>query len=103
MDATNLERNLFLASQVMELQRPSVVALNMVDAAATRALTVDPDKLRASWAARSSGLGPRPAGIADLQAALEIARDPAGRFRASRSCPASPPVRLHRLPVPGAL
>ena len=33
VDATNLERNLFLASQVLELKCPIVVALNMIDMA----------------------------------------------------------------------
>src|SRR3712207_9399818 len=33
IDAQNLERNLFLASQVLELGLPTVVALNQVDAA----------------------------------------------------------------------
>ena len=34
VDATNLERNLYLVSQVLELGLPMVLALNMVDLAA---------------------------------------------------------------------
>ena len=34
VDASNLERNLFLVSQVLDLHRPTVVALNMTDVAA---------------------------------------------------------------------
>ena len=41
VDATNLERNLFLASQVLELGTPTLVALNMSDAARRQGLTID--------------------------------------------------------------
>ncbi|HEX8832157.1 MAG TPA: FeoB small GTPase domain-containing protein, partial [Longimicrobium sp.] len=41
LDAQNLERNLFLATQVLELGLPTVVALNQVDAAAAAGLRVD--------------------------------------------------------------
>ncbi|MCU0626609.1 MAG: ferrous iron transport protein B [Gemmatimonadaceae bacterium] len=40
-DATQLERNLFLVSQVLELGLPVLVALNQVDAAADLGITVD--------------------------------------------------------------
>jgi len=40
-DAANLERNLFLASQVLELGLPTVVALNQVDAAEAAGIHVD--------------------------------------------------------------
>src|SRR5487761_1897255 len=33
VDATNLERNLFLTSQILELKGPVIVALNMMDMA----------------------------------------------------------------------
>ncbi|HEX2093278.1 MAG TPA: ferrous iron transport protein B [Longimicrobiaceae bacterium] len=41
VDAQNLERNLFLASQVLELGLPTVVALNQVDAAQAAGLRID--------------------------------------------------------------
>ena len=41
VDASNLERNLYLVSQVLELARPTVVALNMVDIAGQRGMTID--------------------------------------------------------------
>jgi ferrous iron transport protein B len=40
-DAANLERNLFLASQVLELGLPTVIALNQVDAAEAAGIHVD--------------------------------------------------------------
>ncbi|MBW3573149.1 MAG: ferrous iron transport protein B, partial [Gemmatimonadetes bacterium] len=41
LDAQNLERNLFLATQVLELGLPTVVALNQVDAATAAGLRID--------------------------------------------------------------
>ncbi|MBP7147751.1 MAG: ferrous iron transport protein B [Acidobacteria bacterium] len=41
IDASNPERNLFLLSQLLELGRPLVVALNMTDAARRRGLELD--------------------------------------------------------------
>lgn len=46
VDATNLERNLFLASQVLELECPVIVALNMIDMAAHEGIHIDVKKLR---------------------------------------------------------
>ena len=45
VDATHLGRNLFLASQVCELGLPVVIALNQVDAAAARGITIDVPEL----------------------------------------------------------
>jgi ferrous iron transport protein B len=41
VDAANLERNLFLTSQVLELGLPTVVALNQVDAAEAAGIRID--------------------------------------------------------------
>ncbi len=41
VDASNLERNLFLVSQVLSLGLPTVVALNMVDLARERQVEID--------------------------------------------------------------
>ncbi len=46
VDASNLERNLYLVSQVLELGRPTVLALNMVDVAAEKGLTLNIERLR---------------------------------------------------------
>src|SRR3954451_18805608 len=42
VDASNLQRNLYLVSQMIELGRPMVIALNMMDVAARRGLDVSP-------------------------------------------------------------
>ena len=44
--ANNLERNLYLLSQVLELGRPLVIALSMVDVAQGNGLRIDLDRLR---------------------------------------------------------
>lgn len=45
VDASNLERNLYLAAQLIELERPMVLALNMSDVAHTMGFSYDIDKL----------------------------------------------------------
>ena len=74
VDASNLERNLYLVSQVLELGRPTVVALNMIDIAEARGMKIDVARL-------SSRLGipvvpiqaNKHRGLAELKAALERA------------------------------
>jgi ferrous iron transport protein B len=46
LDATQLSRNLYFASQILELDTPVVVALNMADELAKRGETIDLDALR---------------------------------------------------------
>ena len=48
VDASNLSRNLYLVSQILELQRPVVVALNMVDVAESKGMRLDVERLRAN-------------------------------------------------------
>jgi len=48
LDATNLERNLYLLAQIAELRLPMVVALNMVDVAEARSMRVDPAVLQSA-------------------------------------------------------
>lgn len=48
VDATNLRRNLFLASQVLEIGLPVVIALNMTDLLETQGITLDMPQLAAA-------------------------------------------------------
>lgn len=48
VNATLLRRNLFLVSQLLELGKPVIVALNMSDAAEARGLSVDAERLSAN-------------------------------------------------------
>ena len=45
VDATNLERNLYLTAQLLELERPTVVALNFMDEVVKRGDKIDVDRL----------------------------------------------------------
>ncbi len=71
LDASNLTRNLYLVSQVLELGLPTVVAVNMLDVAESRGVKID-------WKALEERLGVpvvptqavRHVGIADLKAAI---------------------------------
>ena len=53
VDASNLERNLYLVVQILELQIPVLIALNMTDMAETIGFEIDSDNL-------SEGLGGAP-------------------------------------------
>jgi ferrous iron transport protein B len=46
VDATNLERNLIFTLQLLELERPVILVMNMVDLAKKKGITVDYAKLR---------------------------------------------------------
>ncbi|HEX8142552.1 MAG TPA: ferrous iron transport protein B [Pyrinomonadaceae bacterium] len=45
VDATNLERNLYLATQLLEYGRPLVIALTMIDLAERRGIEIDVERL----------------------------------------------------------
>lgn len=45
IDATNLERNLYLTTQLLETGAPCVLALNMMDLVQKRGINIDPKKL----------------------------------------------------------
>ncbi|NOY09155.1 MAG: ferrous iron transport protein B [Spirochaetes bacterium] len=45
VDASNLERNLFLTTQLLELEIPMIISLNLVDAAEKKNLKIDVDIL----------------------------------------------------------
>lgn len=46
VDASNLERNLYLTTQLIEMQVPMIAVLNMLDMAEKHQLSIDPKKLR---------------------------------------------------------
>lgn len=76
LDSTNLQRNLFLASQVMELGQPMVVALNMIDDADRLGLEFDLPELEAELGCSVVPVSARTGEnldklIATLQAALD--------------------------------
>src|SRR3954467_3293834 len=71
VDASNLQRNLYLVSQLIELGRPMVVALNMMDIARRRGLHLSPEKLEAELGVPVVPVvGHKRKGIDDLKAAV---------------------------------
>lgn len=76
LDASNLRRNLYLLSQVLELGMPTVVAVNMLDVAEGRGVKID-------WKELENRLGVpviptqavRHMGITDLKAAIHRTAD----------------------------
>src|SRR5688500_17213068 len=74
VDASNLQRNLYLVSQMIELGRPMVVALNMTDVAERRGIRVSAETL-----SRELGVpvvpvvGHKHRGIEQLKAAIRRA------------------------------
>jgi ferrous iron transport protein B len=71
-DATNLERNLFLVSQVLELDCPVIVALNMMDMARREGIHIDVAKLRAELGCPVIPISARSGlGLAELKQELE--------------------------------
>jgi ferrous iron transport protein B len=76
VDASNLERNLYLVSQVLELGLPTVIALNMIDLAADRGMTIDVAALRQRLGVPVIELqANRRQGIEELKQALTTAAD----------------------------
>src|SRR5438093_201378 len=71
VDASNLQRNLYLVSQLIELGRPMVVALNMMDIAERRGLHVSAEKLQQKLGVPVVPVvGHKHKGVADLKAAI---------------------------------
>jgi len=74
VDASNLQRNLFLTSQLHDLGIPIIVALNMMDIARERGSEVDPEKLTAALGCAVIPLVARKGeGLDELLAAIESA------------------------------
>lgn len=84
VDASNLERNLYVVSQVLELGLPVVLAVNMVDIAADRGVTLDLARLERQLgvpvvpvqAHRKLGIDKLAAAIAAIPAGSQMSRSP---------------------------
>ncbi|MCA9185341.1 MAG: ferrous iron transport protein B [Pirellulaceae bacterium] len=87
VDASNLERNLFLVSQVLDLQLPTVLALNMTDVAESCGIRIDVRQL-------STRVG---APIVELQAHKRIGLD---ALRSSLEIAMSSPIGERSTPFP---
>jgi ferrous iron transport protein B len=75
VDASNLQRNLYLVSQLIELGRPLVVALNMTDVALRRGINVSAEQLAKELGAPVIPIiGHKQRGIGELKSAIAHAR-----------------------------
>jgi len=84
IDAANLRRNLFMATQVMELGIPVVIALNMIDLAERRGIHIDAAKLEELLdVAVVPVVGSSNTGTQELKAALADAIQQPRKDRAS--------------------
>lgn len=71
INATNLERNLYLASQILDMGLPTVVVLNMMDEVAESGVVIDIDKLQDELGARVIPMvATRKEGLSELQESL---------------------------------
>ncbi len=59
VDASNLQRNLLYASQVIDLGKPVVIALTMMDVVESRGITIDLPKLEAEMGVPVIAINPR--------------------------------------------
>ena len=72
VDASNLERNLYLTAQLIEMQVPMVVAVNMLDAAKHHGISIDLEKLSKELDCPVVGLiASKEKGIEDLKKCIE--------------------------------
>lgn len=85
VDASNLERNLYLTTQLLEMRVPVVVALNMMDIAARRGLKIDAQALQERLGCPVlEVVASRGTGIASLKACI-------AQHRAAGNAPATEP------------
>jgi len=85
LDSSNLEQHLVFAQEVIELGRPTVVALNMVDLAERDGLTLDPAALQSALGVPVvPTVAVRRRGLTELAAAIAEARD---RSQANEAAP----------------
>src|SRR5688572_5427778 len=76
VDASNLERNFYLVSQVLELGLPTVVALNMVDVAKDKGVGLDLEKVAAQVSVKCVPVQANPGiGIGEWTRAIVDAAD----------------------------
>lgn len=91
VDASNLERNFYLVSQVLELGLPTVVALNMVDIAKDKGLELDFEKLSQRLSVKFVSMqANRGIGIPELKQALVAASEATIREQRRISSPFPP-------------
>ena len=107
VDANNLKRNLLFCSQILDLKKPVVVALTMVDLAKRKGIQIDQSELERELGVPVVPVNPRKQkGISQLKKAIEqtasnLYKIPARDFIENKELAAGPIEDLRRL-VPEA-
>jgi ferrous iron transport protein B len=96
IDATNLERNLFLAMQIIELGIPVIVSLNMIDLLHQKGQDIDAAALQRSLGVMSviPTVAKKGRGITDIRKALGAILDASGNL--SKAAPLELPAFLEK-------
>ena len=82
VDASNLERNLYLISQIIDNHLPVVIALNMIDVAQHAGLIIDVQKLSAELGVKIiPTVGSKSIGIDELKTAIASHVEPSRKSR----------------------
>ena len=88
VDSSNLERNLYLATQILELGYPTIIALNMGDVAKAAGKYVDPQQLAKDLGAPVVPMiALRGSGIPELRELLQTLETPASPPKLQLSSP----------------
>jgi len=87
VDASNLERNLYLVLQIIEMGRPALIILNMMDIAKARGISIDLKKLSAELGGVPvvPTVGNRARGGVELKEAIDRSLTSSDDGRADRS------------------
>lgn len=93
VDAANLERNLYLVHQILDLGRPVIIALNMMDMAASAGLKVDAAELEGELGIPVIACeAVHGRGLVELKVAMSRVELPLARHRWDVPAPVAPAV-----------
>ena len=96
MDATNLERNLYLTVQLLELERPLVLALNFMDEVKARGDQIDVERLSKELGVPGgSPSPPRPARVWTSFSRWPTGRCTWGSPMSPTTCTTTSPTTVH--------
>ncbi len=102
LDASNLERNLYLATQIIDLNLPVIFLCNMMDVARQRGLTISLPRLSKAFGVPViPTIGNRSEGLDDVASTLLDILDRPGVHRTT--CPLPDPIELQAARLAGVL
>src|SRR5882672_4032721 len=94
VDASNLQRNLYYATQVIELGHPTVIALNMIDVAEENGHHIDAAKLAAALGSPVQPIiASKGEGVTELREKILSALQSGAPAKPLQFCELSPPLK----------